>query len=163
MTTMANGEFSNPTADSASSGEVGPIDVPKEFPLSVQTLEIVREKAEGVSLESATVIVAGGSGVENHNGWQQIAELAGALNSGFVSTRLAVDAGWTELETIIGQSGKIVSPELYIGVGLSRKLKHMVGIVGAKAVTTTINDPMALFLNKWIKAWLKISESLCQP
>jgi electron transfer flavoprotein alpha subunit len=160
---MANGDFSKPTEDSAGSGEVRPIDVPKEYPLSVQTLEIVREKAEGVSLESATVIVAEGGGVENHNGWQQIAEFAGALNSGFVSTRPAVDAGWTELETIIGQSGKIVSPELYIRVGSSGELKHMVGIVGAKAVTATINDPKALFLNKWIKAWLMISESLCQP
>jgi electron transfer flavoprotein alpha subunit len=54
-----------------------------------------------------------------------------------------VDAGWTELETMIGQSGKMVSPELYIGVGLSGELQHMVGIVGAKTMIAINNDPKA--------------------
>jgi electron transfer flavoprotein alpha subunit len=51
----------------------------------------------------------------------------------------AVDAGWTESETMIGQSGKMVSPQLYIGVGISGELHHMVGIVGAK-IMIAIND-----------------------
>jgi len=143
MATVANGVFPNPMADSARSGEVIPIDVPNEFPLRVQTLEIVSEKAEGVSLESAAVIVAGGAGAEDRDGWQQIVELADVLNAGFGSTRPAVDAGWTELETMIGQSGKMVSPELYIGVGLSGELQHMVGIVGAKVMIAINNDPKA--------------------
>lgn len=143
MATVANGVFSNPIADSTRSGEVTPIDVPKDFPLRVQTLEIVNEEAEGVSLESAKVIVAGGAGAENQDGWQQIAELAEVLNAGFGSTRPAVDEGWAELETMIGQSGKMVSPELYIGVGLSGELQHMVGIVGAKIMIAINNDAKA--------------------
>ena len=143
MATVANGVFSHPIADSARLGEVIPIDVPKEFPLRVQTLEIVSEKAEGVSLESATVIVAGGAGAEDHDGWQQIAELADVMNAGFGSTRPAVDEGWTDLETMIGQSGKMVSPEVYIGVGLSGELQHMVGIVGAKVMIAINNDAKA--------------------
>ena len=143
MATVANGVFPNPVLDSARSGEIIPIDVPKEFPLRVQTLEIVKEKSEGISLESASVIVAGGAGAGDHDGWHQIAELADVLNAGFGSTRPAVDAGWTELETMIGQSGKMVNPEVYIGVGLSGELQHMVGIVGAKIMIAINNDAKA--------------------
>ena len=56
------------------------------------------------------------------------------------STRPAVDEGWTELETMIGQSGKMVSPDLYIGVGLSGEQQHMVGITGAKVMVAINND-----------------------
>jgi electron transfer flavoprotein alpha subunit len=66
--------------------------------------------------------------------------LAETLNAALGSTRPAVDEGWTELETMIGQSGKMVSPELYIGVGLSGELQHMVGIVGAKVMIAINND-----------------------
>jgi len=65
------------------------------------------------------------------------------LNAALGSTRPAVDEGWTELETMIGQSGKMVSPELYIGVGLSGELQHMVGIVGAKVMVAINNDVKA--------------------
>jgi electron transfer flavoprotein alpha subunit len=54
-----------------------------------------------------------------------------------------VDAGWAELETMIGQSGKMVSPQIYIGVGLSGELQHMVGIKGAQVMVAVNNDPKA--------------------
>jgi len=143
MATVAAGVFSTPALDSGRSGEVVPIEVQKDFKLRVETLEVVKEKSEGVSLESASVIVAGGAGAENLDGWKQIEALAEALNAGFGSTRPAVDEGWTELSTMIGQSGIMVNPELYIGVGLSGELQHMVGIVGAKIMIAINNDPKA--------------------
>ena len=143
MATVANGVFSNPVLDSTRSGEIISVAVPVKFPLRAQTLEIVAEKSEGVSLESASVIVAGGAGAGDMDGWHQIAELAHVLNAGFGSTRPAVDAGWTELETMIGQSGKMVNPEVYIGVGLSGELQHMVGVVAAKIMIAINNDPKA--------------------
>ena len=143
MATVANGVFPNPVLDSTRSGEIISMDVPEGFQLRAQTLEIVVEKSEGVSLESASVIVAGGAGAGDHDGWHQIAELADALNAGFGSTRPAVDAGWTELETMIGQSGKMVNPEVYIGVGLSGELQHMVGVVAAKIMIAINNDAKA--------------------
>ena len=143
MATVASGVFSDPVLDSSRSGEVTSLDIPKDFPLRVQTLEVVKEEAEGVSLESASVIVAGGAGAGDGEGWLEIAELAKVLNAGFGSTRPAVDEGWTELETMIGQSGKMVNPELYIGVGLSGELQHMVGIVGAKVMIAINNDAKA--------------------
>ncbi|MDP6808408.1 MAG: FAD-binding protein, partial [Desulfobacterales bacterium] len=56
-------------------------------------------------------------------------------------TRPAVDEGWANLETMIGQTGKMISPELYIGVGLSGDLQHMVEIVDAKVMVAVNNDP----------------------
>jgi len=117
--------------------------VPDELPRRVQTLEIVREEPEGVPLESAPIVVAGGAGVGDLEGWRQIAELAKVLNGALGCTRPAVDEGWAGMETMIGQSGKMVSPELYIGVGLSGEQQHMVGIVGAKVMVAINNDPHA--------------------
>jgi electron transfer flavoprotein alpha subunit len=76
-------------------------------------------------------------------GWLEIQDLANILQAGFGSTRPAVDEGWTELETMIGQSGKMVNPELYIGIGLSGEQQHMVGISGAKLMIAINNDPKA--------------------
>ena len=140
MATVANGVFPAPVLDSSKVGEINSLDIPEDFPLRAQTLEIVKEEAEGVSLESASVIVAGGAGAGDLDGWREIAELAAVLNAGFGSTRPAVDAGWAGLETMIGQSGKMVNPELYIGVGLSGELQHMVGIAGAKVMIAINND-----------------------
>jgi electron transfer flavoprotein alpha subunit len=143
MATVANGVFPKPVLDPTRSGRIVPIEVPEAFPLRAQTLEIVAGRPEGVSLESASVIVAGGAGAGDHDGWRQIAELADALNAGLGSTRPAVDSGWAELETMIGQSGKMVHPELYIGIGLSGELQHMVGIVGARIMIAINSDPKA--------------------
>lgn len=140
MATVAQGVFPIPTLNPSRLGEIFSLDFPVNFPLRAQTLEVVKEEVEGVSLESAALIVAGGAGAGDLDGWQEIGELAKVLNAGFGSTRPAVDAGWTELETMIGQSGKIVTPDLYIGIGLSGELQHMVGIVGAKVMIAINND-----------------------
>jgi electron transfer flavoprotein alpha subunit len=148
MATVANGVFPTPVLNPARLGEVISIQVPKNLPQRVQTLEIIREKLEGISLETASVVVAGGAGAGDQEGWDQIEELAGILNAGFGSTRPAVDAGWTELETMIGQSGRMVNPDVYIGVGLSGELQHMVGILGAKIMIAINKDAKASVFEK---------------
>ncbi len=140
MATAARGVFPSPELDTSRPGRVAPLVVPKEIPHRIETLEIVREEPEGVPLESAAVVVAGGAGAGDPGGWREIQGLARVLNAALGSTRPAVDEGWTELETMIGQSGKVVSPELYLGVGLSGELQHMVGIVGAKVMVAVNND-----------------------
>ena len=141
MATVAKGVFPTPELDEARTGEIVPLDVPTDLPRRIQTLEIVREEPEGVPLESAPIIVAGGAGAGDAEGWRQIADLAKTLNAALGCTRPAVDEGWAGLETMIGQSGKMVSPELYIGVGLSGELQHTVGIVGAQVMVAINNDP----------------------
>ena len=143
MATVAKGVFPTPALDDGRTGEVVPLEVPTDLPRRIQTLEIVREEPEGVPLESASIIVAGGAGAGDVEGWRQIAELAKTLNAALGATRPAVDEGWAGLETMIGQSGKMVSPELYIGVGLSGELQHTVGIAGAQVMVAINNDPKA--------------------
>ncbi len=140
MATIAAGVFPKPELDESRTGEIIPLEIPDKISGRIQTLEIVREETEGVSLESAPIVVAGGAGAGDPEGWLKIADLAETLNAALGSTRPAVDEGWIELETMIGQSGKMVSPELYIGVGLSGELQHMVGIVGAKVMVAINND-----------------------
>jgi len=143
MATIASGVFPHPELDESRTGEIIHLEIHHEIPLRVQTLKIVREEPDGVPLESAPIVVAGGAGAGNIEGWRIIAGLSETLNAALGSTRPAVDEGWTELETMIGQSGKMVSPELYIGVGLSGELQHMVGIVGAKVMVAINNDAKA--------------------
>ncbi len=143
MATVARGVFPKPELDDDRTGEIILLDVPDDLPGRIQTLDVVREEPEGVPLESAPIIVAGGAGAGNLEGWHEIAELAMALGAALGSTRPAVDEGWTGLETMVGQSGKMVSPELYIGVGLSGEQQHMVGIAGAQIMVAINNDPRA--------------------
>lgn len=141
MATVAEGVFPDPVLDSSRTGEVIPIEIPEDIQLRARTLEIMREDLKGISLESAPVIVAGGAGTGDVDGWHEITELASVLNAGLGSTRPVVDAGWSDFESMIGQSGKMVNPDVYIGVGISGDLQHMVGISGSKIMVAVNNDP----------------------
>ena len=141
IATVAQGVFPTPGSDTNRSGKLVPLEPPQDIPSRVKTLEVVRKKPEGVPLEEAPIVVAGGAGAGSKEGWQEIANLAKTINAALGSTRPVVDEGWIELETMIGQSGKMVNPELYIGVGLSGEQQHMVGISGAKVMVAINNDP----------------------
>ena len=143
MATVAKGVFATPDLDDSRRGEILPLAAPDELPGRVETLEIVRQEPEGVPLGSAAIVVAGGMGAGDPEGWQQIAELAAVLNAGLGSTRPAVDEGWIELETMIGQSGQMVSPDFYIGIGLSGEQQHMVGITDAGVMVAINSDEKA--------------------
>jgi electron transfer flavoprotein alpha subunit len=140
MATVAKGVFAAPDPDEAGSGEIIELRLPDIDSGRIKTLEVVREEPEGVPLESAEIVVAGGAGAGDLEGWKKIVELANLLNGALGSTRPAVDEGWTELATMIGQSGKMVSPQLYIGVGLSGEQQHFVGVVDAKVMVAINND-----------------------
>ncbi|MFO8036339.1 MAG: electron transfer flavoprotein subunit alpha/FixB family protein [Anaerolineales bacterium] len=143
MATVTQGVFPMPDLDMSRSGKIIPVEPPEGLRTRVETLKVVRKKPEGVPLESAPVVIAGGAGAGCAEGWQEIEDLAKTLNAAVGSTRPAVDEGWTELETMIGQSGKMVHPEFYIAVGISGDMQHMVGISGAKAMVAVNNDPQA--------------------
>ena len=141
MATVAAGVFKNPELDDNRTGEITMLTTPDLSSFRVQTLETVTESPKGVPLESAAIVVACGAGAGDYEGWCKIADLAKVLNAALGCTRPAVDEGWANLETMIGQSGKMINPELYIGVGLSGELQHMVGIVGAKVMVAVNKDP----------------------
>jgi electron transfer flavoprotein alpha subunit len=132
MATVAQGVFPRPELDENKTGEVIPLELPTGLPGHTRTLEVVREASDGMPLESAPIVVAGGAGAGDRQGWSQIADLAQTLKAALGCTRPVVDEGWSELKNMIGQSGKMISPNLYIGVGLSGEQQHMVGITSAK-------------------------------
>jgi len=140
MATVAQGVFPTPAADNSRTGEVVPIEGPFNTSGRIETVAVVMEEPEGIPLDSATCVLAGGAGAGDLEGWNRIADLAALLNAGLGCTRPAVDEGWAELETMIGQSGKVVSPETYLGIGLSGEQQHMVGISGAKIMIAINND-----------------------
>ena len=119
IATIARGVFPAPTLEINKTGRVIQVGKSEDLSSRVKTLEIIRKEPEGVPLEEAQIVVAGGAGAGSLEGWKQIEDLAQTLNAALGSTRPAVDKGWIELETMIGQSGKMVHPNLYIGVGLS--------------------------------------------
>jgi electron transfer flavoprotein alpha subunit len=140
IATVARGVFPMPELDENRSGKIVPVEPPKVVNIRVKILEVVHKEPKGVPLESAPTVVAGGAGAGCIEGWKEIEALARVLNAALGSTRPAVDEGWAELESMIGQSGKMINPELYIGVGLSGELQHMVGVVGAKVMVAINNN-----------------------
>lgn len=140
MATCAAGVFPMPEMIQGKQGAVVELAVPEDGMDRIRTLETVEEPATGPVLETAPTIVAGGAGMGSMDGWDLLKDLADQLNAALGCTRPAVDEGWAQLDTMIGQSGKMVNPETYIGVGLSGELQHMVGIMDAKLMIAVNND-----------------------
>jgi electron transfer flavoprotein alpha subunit len=125
-------------------GEVKEIDVQlPDKDLGPEVLEVRREKPEGLPLEKTEVVVAGGWGIGSEENWRMLEELAHLLGGAVGATRPPVDEGWAQEGQMIGQSGKTVRPALYIGVGISGVMHHVVGMDQSKHVITINSDPTA--------------------
>ena len=106
-------------------------------------LETVKQEVEGIKLEDAKVIVAGGGGVGGTEGFKMIEELARVLRGAVGVTRVPCDEGWEPLSLEIGQTGHIVTPDLYIAIGVSGAPQHMAGCAGSKCIVAINRDPDA--------------------
>jgi electron transfer flavoprotein alpha subunit len=109
----------------------------------VRVLDRVSEAGAAAPIEEARIIVSGGRGIGGPDGFQLVRDLASELDGAVGATRAAVDSGWIPYSQQIGQTGKIVKPELYLALGISGAIQHKVGMQTAGAIVAVNRDPDA--------------------
>jgi electron transfer flavoprotein alpha subunit len=139
------GKVFEPAAEADGKGEI--VDIAPaidESMVKVESLGIVNE--EVVALDKADVVVAGGAGLEEEEGFDMLRDLSKTLSKSFGSvmvgaTRVAVDKGWITSDHQVGLTGTMVSPDIFVSVGISGAIQHIVGMIHSKKIIAINTDP----------------------
>jgi len=113
------------------------------FSTQAEMVEQAHADQQGPSIEDAEVIVAGGRGLGEPEKFALAEELAQALGGAVAATRAVVDAGWYPYSAQVGQTGKTVSPKLYVALGISGAIQHKVGMQGSNVIVSINKDSNA--------------------
>ncbi|NQU15794.1 MAG: electron transfer flavoprotein subunit alpha/FixB family protein [Desulfobacteraceae bacterium] len=144
MSTVRPGVMVLPEKDEKKEGRTINLDLHfEEEEIKVKILENVKAAGEGVNIEEADRVVAIGMGAEDEETCDMIRDLAQLLDAEVGATRFAMEAGWVSHDHQIGQTGKTVRPDLYIGCGISGAVQHTAGMSGSKMIVAINKDPNA--------------------
>jgi electron transfer flavoprotein alpha subunit len=131
-------------AEAAESGEpkVETLDLGELAPRA-KVLRIEASESKELDVSEADIIVSGGRGIKGPEGWPVIRDLQEALGAALGASRAVVDAGWIDHQYQVGQTGKVVSPTLYVACGISGAIQHLAGMGTSKVIVAINKDPEA--------------------
>jgi electron transfer flavoprotein alpha subunit len=115
----------------------------EDFSTTAKMVDQAHAEQSGPSIEDADILVTGGRGLGSPEAFSILEELASALGGAVASTRAVVDSGWYPYATQVGQTGKVVSPKLYLGFGVSGAIQHKVGMQTAQTIVSVNKDANA--------------------
>jgi len=133
-----------PAVEKPGKGEVAALDAGLDPSLlKTKVLEVQKDASGKADLTEANTIVSGGRGMGGPDGYAVLEELAAVLTATVGASRAAVDSGWRKLSDQVGQTGKVVSPNLYIACGISGAIQHLAGMSSSKYIVAINKDSEA--------------------
>jgi len=144
MATVRSRTFKKVRADHSRRGEVVRVDISSNRVTSrTKVLQVVEDLSEQVKMEEADIIVCGGRGLASAENFGLVAELAKTLGAALASSRPPVDDGWVPYAHQVGQTGKTVSPKVYVACGVSGAPQHLTGMQRSEIIVAINEDPKA--------------------